>query len=444
MKITWHANACVEVEALDGTNILCDPWVEPGAFLGSWYQWPPLPTSFEDYLMDRRIDAVYVSHLHPDHFDRSFLARLIRARPGLKIIIAKYAHQWLARACSALAGGRAEVVEIDSGKTITVGDIELTIFVADECNPLACGVSIACSPEPWSRGIDSVGVFAADGYRVVNANDALAVNLVPRLAPLIGGSDLLMGHYGGASPFPQCFPDIVDKASAADAVTDRVCRMLALAADSVSARYVMPFAGQYVLGGRLANLNKDRATLPLDQACLRVARYSKAEVISVVPGGSIDLCADSKDPDYSEPSALVYDEYIGTIQGVSFPYERLEPALLEDSELLAAANLIVERAPGYGLGREVSFVIGTNERALTLDLGPSAALARLGSSPRFANVTSITMPESLLSYLCRRTARYKGFTAAHWNQADTGSHFVWHRNGDFDLKAHLLLNFFGS
>lgn len=444
MKVTWHTNACVEITANDGTNILCDPWVEPGAFLGSWYQWPPLPDAFEQYLMDRRIDAVYVSHLHPDHFDRAFLARLIRSRPGLKIIVAKYAHRWLARACKALAGGKAHVIEVESTRSIMVGAVELTVFVADQCNPLVCGVSIPCSPEPWSRSIDSVGVFEADGMRVVNANDALAVNLVPRLAPLIGRADLLMGHYGGASPFPQCFPDVVDKLSAARAVTDRVCRMLASASDAVSAQYVMPFAGQYVLGGRLTGLNKDRATLPLDEACGVVATYAEAEAISVVPGGTVDLNAAEKDASYVEPSEAVYEEYIDRIRDVSFPYERSRAAALSDADLLAAARLIVERAPGFGLTGETSFVITADDNELTLDLSPSGAAARLGDSPRFSNVTRIDMPATLLSYLCQRPGQYTGFTAAHWNQADTGSHFVWRRDGDFDLKAHLMLNFFGS
>jgi len=73
MRIQWYTNACVRIIAKNGTNILCDPWVNEGAFLGSWFHWPPTPKSFEEELLSQKCDGVYISHLHPDHYDPKFI-----------------------------------------------------------------------------------------------------------------------------------------------------------------------------------------------------------------------------------------------------------------------------------------------------------------------------------------------------------------------------------
>ncbi len=243
-------------------------------------------------------DAIYITHLHPDHFDRNFLSKYLRRHPGTPIVIAKYAHPWLKSAVKRLAGGSQNVVELESFDSTTIGDIDLRVVVADVCNPRICGASIPCIPQGWRRGIDSVGVFSADGKVFCNANDALAVSHIPKLAKAIGAVDLLMGHYGGASPFPQCFSDVKDKSRAGREVVETTCAMLAAAADSLHARYLMPFAGQYVLGGRLVGLNADRASVPLDQAVDILRGKTNAEVFAIAPGSSFDLNMGDWSDDY--------------------------------------------------------------------------------------------------------------------------------------------------
>ena len=52
-----------------GTKILCDPWIVDGVFEGSWFHYPPLKTKIKNL---QNVDAIYVSHVHPDHFDTRF------------------------------------------------------------------------------------------------------------------------------------------------------------------------------------------------------------------------------------------------------------------------------------------------------------------------------------------------------------------------------------
>lgn len=448
MKITWYTNACVRVTSKSGANILCDPWVNPGAFLGSWFQWPPLPDNFESQLLNEPCNGIYITHLHPDHYDPKFLSKYTKLNPNVPVYIAEFAHGWLKRSIEAVVDSRTKVIEIPALEEVEVGlGLSLKIFAADTCNPTVCGSNIPCQSESKLRGIDSIGVFKADGLTIVNANDAMGVKLVSRIAANIGSADLIMGHYGGASPFPQCFPQVIDKQSAGAKVIETACKMLVSAADAIGAKKIMPFAGQYILGGKLSHLNDMRATLPLDQAVDFIRNITNREVISVQTGGSIDLSEGIQDNPYLEPSIEIKQNYITKISRNKFPYEKIHssPWSTAAQDLLEAATPVVVRSRMATIQFENSFVIGDTKNYVTINLDPAGlqTCVTAGISPIFENVTTITMPSELLRRLCTRKKGYKGFTPMHWNQADVGSHFTWSRDGNYDLNSHMLLNFFG-
>ena len=66
LTFKFIANACGIFTGSEGTTILCDPWLVDGVFEGSWCHFPPLSTRIDDV---KNVDAIYISHLHPDHFD---------------------------------------------------------------------------------------------------------------------------------------------------------------------------------------------------------------------------------------------------------------------------------------------------------------------------------------------------------------------------------------
>jgi UDP-MurNAc hydroxylase len=448
MKVKWYSNACVRISAANGSNILCDPWTNAGAFLGSWFHWPPVPESFAEELISEPCNGIYISHLHPDHYDPNFLARFARHRPDVPVYIAEFAHDWLKRSVRAVVGDDVRVIEMPSLTEIEVApNLGLKVFAADTCNPVVCGVNVPCQANPSLRGIDSVGVFFADGLTLVNANDAMGVKLITKIAANIGRADLLMGHYGGASPYPQCFSEIKNKKEAAREVIERACAMLISAADALDVKFVMPFAGQYVLGGRLSHLNSDRATLPLDQAADYLKSITDREVVSVVPFGEFDLSSNLKSPDYVEPDITVLSDYLSRISQAKFPYESESVKNWENPELdlMRAAQPILKRSAVATIEFSNSFIIGDGESWITINLDKAHTLSNveIGKSPKFENVTEILIPRELLRRLSTRKEGFKGFTPMHWNQADVGSHFNWKRTGEFDLTSHGLLNFYG-
>jgi len=448
VKITWYTNACVRISSSTGANILCDPWLTPGAFLGSWFHWPPLSEDFENILLTEPCNGIYITHLHPDHYDPKFIAKYTKLNPTVPIYIAEFAHAWLKRSVTAVVDPRTQVIEIPTLQSVEIEPgFTMKVFAADTCNPSICGTNIPCQSEPKLRGIDSIGVFEADGLKIINANDAMAVNLVSRVAANIGNADLIMGHYGGASPFPQCFPEVLDKTAASIQIVDTTCKMLVTAADAVGATKIMPFAGQYILGGGLTHLNDSRAILPLDETVTYLRGLTDKEIISVIPGGSIDLLNGWQSENYVEPKEAIKKNYLEKISKAKFSYstEDSKGWINIQNDLITAATPVATRSMLAKITIRNSFVIGDGENFVTINLDPENKLTNvlLGKSPAFENVTTITMPNKLLKQLSTRARGFKGFTPMHWNQADVGSHFTWNRRGEYDVASHALLNFFG-
>lgn len=449
MRINWYTNACVRLTSDLGGSILCDPWVNEGAFLGSWFHWPPISDKFATELFENPCDGIYISHLHPDHYDPKFISEFSRRRPEVPIYIAEFSHEWLKRSLESVTKGRTKIIELPPAEVVDVAPgLKLKIFAADTCNPLVCGVSVPCQISPHLRGIDSIGVFYGDGKVVVNANDAMGIHLVKRISANIGKADLLLGHYGGASPYPQCFPEVADKKAAAKKVVENTCGMLVAAADALEVEQIMPFAGQYVLGGGLIGLNEDRATVPLDQAVELLKTLTDRKVISINPFGEIDLTKDVKTDDYVEPDSSTLAEYLSEIGTRRFPYEKNSEFSWDEPErdLLRAAQAIIQKCETAKVGISNSFVIGDGENWVTVNLSRDyeGCSLSLGKAPVYEVVTEIEMSPQLLRDLTRRNPGYQGFTTMHWNQADVGSHFIWRRTGGFDQVSHMLLNFFGT
>jgi L-ascorbate metabolism protein UlaG (beta-lactamase superfamily) len=98
MRITHlgHASLLVEVA---GTRLLLDP--------GGWS-----PAAQEQ----RDLDAVLVTHQHPDHLDQARLPDLLRANPGAQVVTDP-------DTATILRGNGLDVTSFGAGDTVTVGPV---------------------------------------------------------------------------------------------------------------------------------------------------------------------------------------------------------------------------------------------------------------------------------------------------------------------------------
>ena len=169
--------------------------------------------------------------------------------------------------------GFQRIIELKSGEPFDLGPtIQLELIASHFCDPEACGKLFTCDrwldPQRRGQGIDSVAVFRDTEHTLVNHNDA---PYFPPLCDLIlhkyPNIDMNMGVYAGAGPYPQCFENLSESEKLVQAEKKKLqfIQMLEKFARHFQTKYVMPFAGQYVLGGRLAALNDYRGVADINE-----------------------------------------------------------------------------------------------------------------------------------------------------------------------------------
>jgi len=444
MKVQWYRSATVGIFSNSGSSILCDPWMTDGAFIGSWYHWPPLEGFEFDFLVSKKWDAIYISHFHADHFDRKLLSAIVRNNGGVKILIPEYSNKWLRRAVLNCGVTLDNLIEIPNNKSIQFKDFSIRMFVADYCNPQICGASIPCVSAPSKQSAnDSVALFEADGQSILNANDALAVQSAQRLWSVVGEVDLLLGHFGGAGPFPQCFVDLSNQEKLKNAKkTGHVfVNRLIETAGRLNAKFTMPYAGQYVLGGSLTELNEYRSVISLREVLSIISDADVTTPVSMQPFGEFDLTRNSLSEEWQEPSSLTYNTYLEKIEKDLFPYQKSEEEWpLAANSLDRALQRVKYEFDSYvakgGLGSNSSITIKTQEVGSTINFGPSQC--SISAHPVYENQTTIQVDTRLLRRLLIRRAGYKGFTQYHFNQAEIGSHLAWSRKGPYPIETQFL------
>ena len=201
IEVVYIYSACVIIKTPD-VSVLCDPWFTEGVFDGGWYQYPRVENPLAS-LGD--VDRIYISHIHPDHYDPDFL-RAYFDRFGVKdLLISDHKPNFLERRMTA-DGFTPTVIPEESG--IRIGGTTLEIM------PHKTG-SIS--------DIDSALIVAhVDGsdrrHCVVNANDIIFD--APSRAQLkqrSGDVDILLCGYTGAGPYPQTYFDADDPELAVEA-----------------------------------------------------------------------------------------------------------------------------------------------------------------------------------------------------------------------------------
>lgn len=297
MKAQYLTSASVALG--DEVKILCDPWLEDGAYYGSWAHYPPLPFEPEDFA---DVDFIYISHIHPDHSHEGTLEKLDKSTP---VLIHDYRWDYLKDYLEGV--GFEEVIELPNNqRTHLKGDYHINILAADSCNPELCGNFFGCdwyqdeSEADGSTQVDSMAVIDDGEHVVVDTNDCpypLAEQALWNIKDQYGDIDALFHQYTAAQFYPQRMIDYTheEKIAERDRVIDEKLEYAEKFVKLLEPDYYLPFAGQYFLAGRLAHLNRytaiperrharDRLTERLDPEEYEPVFLNKGEHIDLETG----------------------------------------------------------------------------------------------------------------------------------------------------------------
>ena len=193
MKVKYIYSACLEIEC-GGFRILTDPWFTEGAYDGAWFQYPKIDP-FEH--IQEKPDIIYISHIHPDHYDPNFLHQIQNRFGPIEIIIPDLKINSLQKK------GFVDGLNLNPVRHYENNDVELFIEENDTGS---------------ISDIDSALIVKDkhSGQVLLNLNDCIfnqthVDKLKNILSSLSNSLDVLALGYTGAGPFPQTYFSIEDQ-----------------------------------------------------------------------------------------------------------------------------------------------------------------------------------------------------------------------------------------
>jgi UDP-MurNAc hydroxylase len=274
MKITHYSNSFITVEA-NGAKLVCDPWVGT-ANHGGWHSYPEYST----HELARAFDganAIYVSHLHSDHFDPETLKRF--GALDCHFLIGDFATKTL----------RQRLVNLGVRRITELGAFRLTGWE---------GFRVAIVPQMTSNsaGLEDDVNYALDSSIVIASDRATFFNQVDNPLSMenfrtianwirdnIGPIDVLTLVCGAASEYPQCFMNI-DRAAASTSLIQSQLKGLVEKVGIFEPKFFFPSGGTYFIPGRFGILNQFIAVPEFEQVREAISRQFPTLHIELLEG----------------------------------------------------------------------------------------------------------------------------------------------------------------
>jgi len=427
VKVTFHQSACVLIEG-DGVKILCDPWLVDGAYIGSWHIYPPYefqPNEFND------VDYIYVSHIHPDHFNDKTLMQLNKDIP---VLIHNFPIKVLKKNIERL-GFKTIEIEHDI-RTHLKNKIHINILAADDCDPQLCGKHIGCvnlmSPS-GTNWIDTMCVIDDGDQVVVNTNDCpyeLAQFAATRIKNNYEHVDMLLNGYAGASAYPHMFKMTDnEKEIAADTKKSINYKRGENYIKLLEPKYFMPFSGRYTLGGKLSIHYGKRGEPELEEGfnhLVSVIDQNKSKGILINAKETFDLTTEKSSNPYVPINLEEKKAYIKNVLSKrKMDYENdIEPSIEELKKLLIKSYERFERMrKKFNYNSDVVIIIGlsTSEFVIISCKGEKINFVNKEKLSIYNKYVKMSLDSKLLKLLL------EGPSKAHWNIAEGGGHIYFER-----------------
>lgn len=418
ISVKYIYSACVLINT-PNVSILCDPWFTEGIYDGSWYHYPRIKDPIKSI---GNVDYIYVSHIHPDHYDPIFLKEYFEYYGPKKILIADHTFNHLKNKILS-DGFKCEILK----DKFSIGSTDIQIF------PHVTG-SLS--------DIDSALLAIFDDgkkiHKVLNCNDIVFNDdFLNYLKSIVGDIDILLIGHTGAGPYPQCYfditdPQLIDEANIKKNIfIDRYLKNTAI----FNAKVNIPFAGKYILGGKLATLNKYRGV----SDPVEILQYDKNAIVLADNGG----CINTETLTPSQMRLSLYDQsdidkYIQMVKAHKLSYENF---ISEQFQCKIPLIYLIRRAFSNAIQKsemdldyyicikiyEQYFVINCNKNKHEF----------------YILNLSDTLPEPRSEYSLDPRYLFGLLTKVfHWNNAEVGSHLVVRRQPNvYNKKVINFMNF---
>jgi UDP-MurNAc hydroxylase len=442
LKVTYLQNAAVTIEN-SGEKILCDPWLIPGCYYGAWHHYPKfnfIGKEFDD------IDYIYISHIHPDHFDIKTMEKL---KKDIPVLIHEFPQKFLKANIEKLG---FKVEELAHNKRTNLGKTWINILAADDCNPEICSRSFGCSFEFNKFGtnqIDTLSVIDNDEQVIVNSNDCpweIGATTAKKIKEQYDKIDLLLVGYTGASDYPSCYDLPIDeKEKEAEKKKLKRLRDAESYINMFNPKFYMPFAGRYVLGGKLTSLMKYKGESTQDEGInylLQKINQDQNMGIALNIKSYFDLDTKLVSDPYVPENKQEREEYIqNVLSKLKLDYEYEEyPKIESILELIPKAYDRFEqhrKMINYSVNTSILIELDNENMLLVSVNGNGFKIIKRTEINNYSKYLYLSLDTRLLYKILQNSKK------AHWNNAEIGCHILWKRTpNEYDRALMYCLNFF--
>lgn len=415
--VRYIYSACIEISTAD-TSILCDPWFTEGIYDGTWYHFPKVTSPLK---ILKKADYIYVSHIHPDHYDPDFLKDYLKIYPKCTVLIAPFSQNYLAKKM-AFDGIPFQVLS----EEMRVGSTRIRIF-ANEMGS--------------ASDVDSALVVKKDDHTVVNLNDNFynETMLDEVLKFCEQKVDIALLPYTGAGAFPQTYfieREVLEQK--ANLKKQDFFNRYKKLASKLNPKIAIPFAGKYILGGKRSHLNEFRGVAdPVE-----VLEFDpKAVVLADLGQGSINTSTLKADNTRTAPySSDEIWKRIEEIKHSPLMYEKQFAIKSEDIQWKRLLPKAYANAMKYSeLKENYFFSINLGSEFFCFNCNTNNPHSFFTQDKE--KITELT-PRSEIS-IDHRYLFGLITLIYHWNNAEIGSQFDVKRvPEEFNRSAQRFLNFF--
>ena len=429
MKIT-HLGASTIIVEHKKKRIMFDPWLDDGIVYGAWYRWPPSKIKPDQI---GKLDYIIISHIHEDHCSAGTLKHLDKKA---EVIIMDRRPNFVKKF---LDYNRFNFKKIHLVKPYEIKNIFSDLFVsfveADEDNY-------------FSYLIDSGIILKSKDKVLYNSNDCLPTSkAIEFIKKNFNQVDLALLPYTGVSGYPNCYLNLSHKQKKKEAsrIAKERMELLKKTAERIKPKLIMPFADQFVIGGKNSYLNKYS---PHPPSIKNVADYFKKnkdlKFLLLNINQTYDLAKNKKFPNETFKSFTNIDreKFIKKISKEKYDNDKiiLNEAISEERLLEYACERLFseQKRQNYKTKWNLIFDIkDKNEsKKYLIDL-KSSKLQKLNGSFKNMNKNN-----SLTMFIEKDVFIFLLLGHMSWNMAD-GALFILYKRvpNKFDPKLYAFINY---
>lgn len=447
MRLKLYRSSTVGI-FFENCKILTDPWLVDGEYYGSWSHYPPF--NIKNHLEElNSYNAIYVSHIHPDHCS---VKTMLHLNKNIPIMIHKFHSKFLKFKIEKM--GFINVIEIENGKKYKINkDTSITIFAADNCDPQLCYKFTGCAnlnDKNFSQQIDTLSVIEHKNFKIVNINDCpyeLAKHPLKIIKNKYKKIDILMTGYGGAGPYPQCFENLnsseklIESEKKKKSFLDQAFNFINL----LKPNFYLPFAGTYTLTGKLFSKQELRGVPEIRDACLYLDQKLKdnsikSKSIKIGPDDTFDINKPNEIGANFEVNKEEYKLYVmKNLSNKKLDYELDEIPEEQDLFQLAksAQKNFIKKKEELFSNINTDILIDFGSKIILLPFNDKTVELKNIDYKHNRDFIKLKLDPRLLKRILM------GPKYAHWNNAEIGSHIEYFRQPNiFNRNLHLSICYF--